>query len=262
MKVFNKLAAAGLAGAVILAAGCANNNPGTQPPVTESETAASQATESTEVQTPDTAVETTDSVVTEVSVAAHDVSVEEIKKLSSDQGDFEYNSVAPKLIVDGNEATEINDSLSKYIEENYPLDIDGDYPDGMSTKLVWGVKDNIVSIVICARSTDSDYFTREAFNYDLDTLEELDDSEVVKRLGMTDDEFFGKTSDIVKKYCDGKDYDLEKCLAAVNYDKITPFIMPDGTPGVICCIVYGQDSQFMGLESGRGFNMTTMEFEV
>lgn len=259
MKLFNKLAAAGLAGAVILAAGCANNNPGTQPSVTESETAASQATELTEEQTSDTAVETTDEVVTEASSAAHDVTVEEIVKLSSDQGSYVITSVAPKLIVDGQEATEINDSLSRYIEENYPLDIDGEYPDGMSTKLAWGVKDNIVSIVICASSTDSDYYTREAFNYDLDTLKALDDSEVVKRLGMTDDEFFSKTSDIVKNYCEGKDYDLEKCLAAVNYDKITPFIMTDGTPGVICCIVYGQDSQFMGMESGRGFNMTTME---
>ena len=45
----------------------------------------------------------------------------------------------------------------------------------------------------------------------------------------------------------------------VKYEKITPFIMPDGNPGVLGCICYGEDSQFSGLESMRCFNMKTME---
>ena len=163
------------------------------------------------------------------------------------------------MIVDGKEATEINASLSDYLQKMYPMEKNGDYADGTSTRLEWGVMDNIVSIVIFASDTSSDYYTIEAFNYDLDTLTSLEDSEVTKRLDMTDDELFGKAEKLLRDLCNERDYDLEKSIAEINYDKITPFITSEGTPGVLGRIVYPAGSQFAGLESMRYFDLGAIE---
>ena len=191
---------------------------------------------------------------------SHEVNVETVTIMTYSDGVNELVNVVPKIIVDGEEATEINASLSDYIQKTYPMEKNGDYVDGWSTKIKWGANENTVSIIIYASDTSTDYYTCEVFNYDLDTLTELDDHEVTKRLGMTDEEFFSKTEAIVKKYCDdGRAYDPDKSLEAVNYDKATPFITPDGNPGVSVCLIYSQDTQFMGAEGVRCFNMTTME---
>ena len=220
----------------VLAAGCTSNEPAqTSEPTAEATT----ATETTNV--------------------THQVMVETVTLQSSKEGDYEYAQVVPKVIVDGKEATEINDELSSYIQKEYPLEIYDDHADGMATGLAWGVKNNVLSIIISASETFTDYYTYDVFNFDLDTLKEMDDSEVVKSLGMTDEEFTGKTSEIVKGFCSERDYDLEKSLDAVGYDKCTPFVLPDGNPGVAAAIYYPADSQFGGGYSIRGFNLSTME---
>ena len=250
MKLFNKAAAAGLVGAVILAsAGCANNNPGTDTSGSNSETATSEViSESTE----ETKSETTN--------AAHQVTVEAVTLKSFKDDTYEYAMVVPKLVVDGKEATEINKALSDHIQKEYPLEVDGEHADGMATKIEYGVKDNIVSIFIHAGDTGTDYFTIEVYNYDLDTLKPLDDSDIAKRLGMADDEIFSKTTELVKKYCTERDYDVEKSTASINYDKITPCILPDGNTGVLAKVAYGKGGQFEGCDTARLFNLTKMEY--
>ena len=250
MKIFRIMAAAGLAGAVIFtAAGCANyNRTGSGLPEKESETAVSETAEET---------------VTKAPQSAHDVSVEDLSKTTyTDDYNNTYTSVYPKLIVDGKEATNINETISSYILKTYPIQIKTDYGyiEGYETSYRWGVMGNTVSIVIHASSIDSDYFTNEVFNYDLDTLKQLDDSEVVKRFGMTDEVFFNNTVDIIKKAGDdNRSYDLDKTVAAVNYDNVTPFVTSKGNPGVAASIYYVSDSQFGGSTSVRCFDMTTME---
>ena len=253
MKELRKHITACLAGTVILAAaGCAGNDkPAVQssvtdgPLVTEVETAASN----TLTETGDTS---------EVSVSTHDVKVEsQIVAILVDSSGTEYKAVLPALFVDGEEATEINTSISSHIQETYPLD-DGD--DGFAIRYAYGVNNNTVSLVILISHHSSDYFTTEVYNLDLDTMNELEDGEVTKRLGMTDVEFFSKTDTVIRDYCNGMiDLDLDASIAAVNYDKITPFILPDGDPGVLACIVYASDSQFGGMESMRSFNLATMD---
>ncbi len=199
---------------------------------------------------------------TEAAKPSQQVTVEELSRITLSEGTTELTSTYPKLIVNGKEADEINTSLREYIQKTYPMEKKGDYVDGYTVRYAWGAKDNTVSIVIIASAVSEDFFTSEVFNYDLDTLKPQKDSEVAKCLGMTDDEFFSKTADIYRNYCGGRaDFDLEKSIAAINYDKITPFIMPDGNPGVAGCVYYSADSQFGGLESVRCFNMSTMEME-
>ena len=227
-------------------AGCATNQ---QQPSSESKDDVTVTTET----------KTSEEATGEGTKASHQVTVETVTLLSISDGFSELTSVVPKLIVDGKEATEINASLSDYLQKTYPMEKNGDYADGTSTRLEWGVMDNIVSIVIFASDTSSDYYTIEAFNYDLDTLTSLEDSEVTKRLDMTDDELFGKAEKLLRDLCNERDYDLEKSIAEINYDKITPFITSEGTPGVLGRIVYPAGSQFAGLESMRYFDLGAME---
>lgn len=246
----------------LMATGCVSSK---KTPATENQATTTEVTtEATTDTTVPSEATTGDVKSSEAATGSHKVKVELITLVKSLEGESEYTMVVPKITVDGKEATEINESLSKYIKENYKLEVNEDHADGMSTKIFWGVKDNTLSIIICADETFTDYFTRDVFNYDLDTLKTLEDSEVTKRLGMTDEAFFAKTTEILKKYCEKNpsSYDLDKTLASVKYDKITPFVMPDGTPGVLCPICYSADSQFSGSDSMRCFNMTTMEHEI
>ena len=208
-------------------------------------------------------VSTNGAAKTEAAAGSHDVKVEELSKDSyTDEYKETHTSVYPKLIVDGKEATEINEELRSYIQKTYPLreKTEYGYLEGYEISYKWGVNGNVVSIVIKVSGISSDYFTTEAFNYDLDTLTPLADSEVVKRLGMTDDVFFKKTAEVLKKeYGNILDFDLDKTLASVDYDHITPFITSEGNPGVVIGIYFAADSQFGGLVSARCFDIKTME---
>lgn len=206
---------------------------------------------------------TTEAATSEAVKGTHEVKVEELSKDSyTDDYNDTYTSVYPKIIVDGKEATEINESIRNYIQKNYPLRTKTEYGyvEGSEITYKWGANANTISVIINVSGIKSDYFTTEVFNYDLDTLKSIDDSEVVKRLGMTDDEFFSKTAEVLKKALGNiSDYDRDKTLASVNYDNITPFITSDGKPGVIAGIFYAADSQFGGLVSVRSFDLSTME---
>ena len=229
----------------LIAAGCSGtkNAPASEPVV---------------IATVPTAV--SESTVEETTAPAHQVTVEDLTNVTLSDGVTDYNSSIPKLIVDGQEATEINNSISNYIQETYPLEKTDDGVDGYETRYSWGVMDNTVSIVINASAVCEDYFTCEVFNYDLDTLQPLSDSEVVSRFGMTDDEFFSKTAEVYMSYFGNiPDYDINKSIAAINYDKITPMITSNGNPGVAGCVIYAADSQFGGMESIRCFDIVTME---
>ena len=196
----------------------------------------------------------TPSVEPKTEKTTHQVSVVDGSRTAIMDRSGEYVSRCPKLIVDGKEATEINASLSKHILEKYPLELtDYGYADGYSVSYEWGVKDSIVSIKIYADYLSEDGGSTEAFNYDLGTLEQLKDSEVVKRLGMTDKQFFDKTADAYRMHWktspqldannSGHKKYLNKSIKAINYDKITPYITPGGNIGVIGTVYY-PDSQF------------------
>ena len=213
-------------------AGCANNRKST-----EGETPASTTAES--------------------AVPSHQVTVEDLTREVITLGDTEYIRSCPKLIVDGVEATEINNAISEHVEETYPFEqISEINADGYETLYKWGVKDNTVSIVIYASAVCEDYYTVEVYNYDVETLTPLEDTEVAKRLGMTDEEFFDRTAEIFNERYGGiADIDLEKSIAQIDYYNITPYITPEGKPGVAACIYYSRDSQFCGMESMRCFEM-------
>ena len=199
---------------------------------------------------------TTEAATAEAVASSHQVIVEDLTREVVSRGEFEYISSCPKLIVDGVEATEINTAISEHVQKTYPFRTSDEYVDGYETLYKWGVKDNTVSIVIFALAVGEDYYTVEVYNYDLDTLEPLEDTEVAKRLGMTDEEFFDRTAEIFNERYGGiADIDLEKSIAQIDYYNITPYITPEGNAGVAACIYYAPGSQFYGMESMRCFEM-------
>ena len=250
----------------LIAAGCNGNK---ETPASESETSDTSAVtteeETTEATTEDTTEATSEETTEETEASktegyTYDITVEAVTTtLSDDYG--EHTRILPKLIVNGEEATEINNEISSYMDENYALEKPYGYLEGFETNYNWGVKDNTLSFVINANYISEDWGEHVIFNYDLDTLEPLEDSEVTSRFGLTDDELFSKTAEIYTKCFADREYiDLDKSIEMIGYDKITPFVTPDGNIGVAGAIVTGGDSQFSGLESISCFDLTTMDF--
>ena len=207
--------------------------------------------------TPSSEAQTTEA---EEDVTEHKVKVEDYTYLTLSDPTGDYTSRYPKLIVDGKEAIELNDSLIRHIQETYPMEKEDDYVYGYQTYYKWGVKDNVVSIILYANYISEDFYTTEIYNYNLDTLKAMEDEEVTEVLGLTDDQLFDRTAEAYKSYCSGiSAFDLDASIAGISYDTITPFVTPDGNPGVAGNIVYSKDSQFGGLEALRCFDLATME---
>ena len=163
----------------LMAAGCNGNK---ETPASESEAPGTSA-----VTTEEETTEETEASKTEGNT--YDITVEDVTTtLSDDYG--EYTRILPKLIVNGEEATEINNEISSYMDENYALESPYGYLEGFETNYNWGVKDNTLSFVINANYISEDWGEHVIFNYDLDTLEPIEDSEVTRRFGLTDEELF------------------------------------------------------------------------
>lgn len=244
MKIFTRMAAAGIAGALILAAtGCANNNSGDQTSATQSET----ATEATAEVTTEATSEST-----EAPAPAHKVEVEEVVLDSKkDANGNEYKTIVPKITIDGKEASELNASISSVIQKNYGLEENGEYVDGYQTKFVWAVKDNIVSIIF-----DADYLTEDggdtvAFNYNIETLAAVSNADVIKAYGLSEDDFKKKVADAYTGYWDNTEWlknqdktNLNKSIEAISLTSVTPCVLPNGELGVIGLIYLPAGEQF------------------
>lgn len=180
----------------------------------------------------------------------HQVSVVDGSRIAIMGKNSEEISKIPKLIVDGKEATQINSSLHSYIQNKYPMektDKNGSV-EGYHVSYEWGVRGNTVSILLIIHvmndPNDQYYHLYEAFNYDLDTLKQLEGSEVAKRFGLNDEQFFAKVADLYAHYWErqlGGDSDesksvLKKNVKAISYENVTPFITPGGYPGAVCTI--------------------------
>ena len=176
----------------------------------------------------------------------------------------EYKMIIPKLIVDGKEADLINAALRDHINENHPLTQDEYGVNGEETRYAWGVRGNIVSIVVIASETFTDGIGYDVFNYNVDTLQAAGNDEVIKAFGMTADEFCGKVAEAYRAFWNGRPYlqenmsDLDRSIGEISLANASPFITPAGNPGAAGHI-YVTGSQFP--ESVKCFNLETLEIE-
>ena len=181
-----------------------------------------------------------------------------------DNNGGEYKTIVPKLIVDGKEADSINAALRDHINRNHPLTQDEYGVNGEETRYAWGVRGNIVSIVVIASETFTDGVGYDVFNYNADTLQAAGNEEVIKAFGMTADVYCGKVADAYKAFWDGRPYlqenmsDLDRSIGAISLANITPFITPDGNLGAAGHI-YMTGSQFP--EIVKCFDLDTLEIE-
>lgn len=181
-----------------------------------------------------------------------------------DNNGGEYKTIIPKLIVDGKEADAINAALRDHINRNHPLTQDEYGVNGEETRYAWGVRGDIVSIIIIASETFTDGVGYDVFNYNADTLQAASNDEVIKAFGMTADVYCGKVADAYKTFWDGRPYlqenmsDLDRSIGAISLANITPFITPDGNLGAAGHI-YMTGSQFP--EIVKCFDLDTLEIE-
>ena len=168
------------------------------------------------------------------------------------------------LIVDGKEADSINAALRDYINKNHPLTQNEYGVNGEETKYAWGVRGDIVSIIIIASETFTDGVGYEIFNYNADTLQAAGNQEVIKAFGMTADEYCGKVAEAYRAFWNGRPYiqenmsDLDRSIGAISLANVTPFITPDGNLGAAGHI-YMTGSQFP--EIVKCFDLDTLEIE-
>lgn len=278
MKHFRNLVTAALVGIMLLAlAGCDDNggastksSEATASSV-ESQESVTELTSVSEVASSSEVAETSSEVVetSEVEVPAHVEVTTQLEMMLTDDNGNEFRMIIPKLIVDGKEATAINAALKEFVEQNHPLEktsyMDGDTEkwsvDGEETSYEWGVKGNMVSIVIQADETFTDGFRYDIFNYNVDTLEAASNEEVIRAFGMTVDEFNGKVADAYRAYWNSETYlqkymaDLDKSIDAIPTN-VTPFVTPDGGAGA-AGLIYNSGSQFS--ERIKCFDLETHE---
>lgn len=201
----------------------------------------------------------------EAPASTHRVEVADLSVTTfKDNNGGEYKTIIPKLIVDGEEADSINAALCDHINRNHPLTQDEYGVNGEETRYAWGVRGNIVSIVIIASETFTDGIGYDVFNYNVDTLQAAGNNEVIKAFGMTADEYCGKVADAYRAFWDSRPYlqenmsDLDKSISAISLANITPFITPDGNLGAAGHI-YMTGSQFP--EIVKCFDLDTLEIE-
>lgn len=181
-----------------------------------------------------------------------------------DNNGGEYKTIIPMLIVDGKEADSINAALRDYINKNHPLTQNEYGVNGEETKYAWGVRGDIVSIIIIASETFTDGVGYEIFNYNADTLQAAGNQEVIKAFGMTADEYCGKVAEAYRAFWNGRPYlqenmsDLDRSIGAISLANVTPFITPDGNLGAAGHI-YMTGSQFP--EIVKCFDLDTLEIE-
>ncbi len=181
-----------------------------------------------------------------------------------DNNGGEYKTIIPMLIVDGKEAESINTALRDYINKNHPLTQNEYGVNGEETKYAWGVRGDIVSIIIIASETFTDGVGYEIFNYNADTLQAAGNQEVIKAFGMTADEYCGKVAEAYRAFWNGRPYlqenmaDLDRSIGAISLANVTPFITPDGNLGAAGHI-YVTGSQFP--EIVKCFDLDTLEIE-
>jgi hypothetical protein len=202
---------------------------------------------------------------TETPAATHRVEVADQSVTTfKDNNGGEYKTIIPMLIVDGKEADSINVALRDYINKNHPLTQNEYGVNGEETKYAWGVRGDIVSIIIIASETFTDGVGYDIFNYNAETLQPASNDEVIKSFGITADEYCGKVAEAYRAFWNGRPYlqenmsDLDRSIGAISLANVTPFITPDGNLGAAGHI-YMTGSQFP--ESVKCFDLDTLEIE-
>ena len=202
---------------------------------------------------------------TETPAATHRVEVADQSVTTfKDNNGGEYKTIIPMLIVDGKEADSINVALRDYINKNHPLTQNEYGVNGEETKYAWGVRGDIVSIIIIASETFTDGVGYEIFNYNAETLQPASNDEVIKSFGITADEYCGKVAEAYRAFWNGRPYlqenmsDLDRSIGAISLANVTPFITPDGNLGAAGHI-YMTGSQFP--EIVKCFDLDTLEIE-
>ena len=190
----------------------------------------------------------------------------------NEEGKFKYK--IPKINLSGDNFSKINDEIYKiYSSDNGYDDIEtyvknvenGEYPIVYEIDYSWGVKDDVLSIVIEHRISNNGLTSYDVYNLDINDGSEISNSQVVALSGFSADEYDEKTKQAVGSYFwnnlahDGffedefgvKSFNdsLKRSLSSEYMDRRTPYFNDNQE---LCIIVAyrplaGSDTDFINL---------------
>lgn len=190
----------------------------------------------------------------------------------NEEGEFKYK--IPKINLSGDNFSKINDEIYKiYSSDNGYDDIEtyvknvenGEYPIVYEIDYSWGVKDDVLSIVIEHRISNNGLTSYDVYNLDINDGSEISNSQVVALSGFSADEYDEKTKQAVGSYFwnnlahDGffedefgvKSFNdsLKRSLSSEYMDRRTPYFNDNQE---LCIIVAyrplaGSDTDFINL---------------
>lgn len=151
----------------------------------------------------------------------------------------------PQINYPSDEISDFNEKISEYYEKLADEQIDYEKENGYMSigdiSYIYGVKDNIVSVVM--RESYAEYYgvTYKVYNIDLKTGKELSDSEVLELMGVDEDGFRESVRSAIQLYidnttADGEDYyhdeysdkAIADSLSDESISKARPYVNIDG----------------------------------
>ena len=200
---------------------------------------------------------------TSATTRANIVHVEDLYRdtYSDFMGDYEVR--APKIFVDGVEQTAIDQTLDRFIKDN-SLVYSEEYNvyEGYSVKYDWAANDNILSVMIIQEAVREEFVNYTVFNYDLNTMQQIDKEQFMALMGSNVSEFESKLADAFTGWWEDEEWlhgseDLrDQSIADISWSS-TPVLLCDGHLGGIGLV--HTDSQIS--ESLKCFDLVTGDIQ-
>lgn len=190
----------------------------------------------------------------------------------NEEGEFKYR--IPKINLSGDNFSKINDEIYEIYSSNngyddietYVEEIEnGEFPLVYEIDYSWGVKDDVLSIVIEHRISNNGLKSYDVYNLDINDGTEISDEQIVALSGLTVDEYNEKSQQAVGSYFwNNLTYDgifnseggvasfndsLKRSLSSEYIDRRTPYFNNNQE---LCIIVAyrplaGSDTDFVNL---------------
>ncbi len=165
--------------------------------------------------------------------------------VKSENGEFCFH--IPKIDISEEWITDINKKIYDTLYDEYTkgvLAYDGETPAISGMEYEWGMKEDIISITVQINNSFTDKHDFFVFNVDLKNKNEITGEELLDKLGLERDEFYGKIKDYVKDlgekekdkfYIDISMYEkyLDRSISDEVINNASVFIDKDGIVSVI-----------------------------
>lgn len=209
----------------------------------------SESTEETEKtsaseESSDTSVEETTSTTpswTEDTSVIHEAQVFILSETTVSDAYGDYITRIPDIVVDGESQEDINSSLFQYISQNHTLEYDEEMHmyEGESVDFVWGTNGHYLTVILIAKGVREEYTEYEVLNYNLDTMESANNTELVKSFGYTDESYYNYVGRAYtnwwasESWLAGSEDMRDQSIDEISESTVSACILPSGNLGAV-----------------------------